>query len=131
MSDGLNSVKQIVAELRDVTGDMYDGFVTLHEDWFRSLADRLQEAIEREADKLEEFRKEAGKLLEEYYYVGGSWLPCGGKSRSKRECDGCTDYPGPVRDDGFVSDCYYKDQTVAFLKRIAEESASGSDMEKE
>ena len=48
MSERKETVADIIAKMRNRTGDMYDGLITMHEDEFHSYADRLEEATERE-----------------------------------------------------------------------------------
>ena len=45
----IEAAKAVLDEMEGVSGDMYDGMLTMHEDTFRNYARRIREALE-EAD---------------------------------------------------------------------------------
>ena len=53
----IEAVKSILDEMEGVSGDMYDGSLTMHEDDFRDYAKRIREALEAE-----EPRRGAGRI---------------------------------------------------------------------
>lgn len=57
------NTNDIISEIRNRTGDMYDGFITMHEDEFHSYADRFEDAVWRERWNVAQMRNALKKIV--------------------------------------------------------------------
>ena len=58
-------------------------------------------------------------LTREAKFVLDNWLvnPCGLRRRRK-DCEECTDWKAPVRDDGYLSECYMQERTRRLIRKM-------------